>query len=732
MGDDKKKSDGSKMPDSRDSITDGFYDLSEVYSGTPVKSGKKPLSREEELRRKDEKRREFEMTAIREDIERRYSIELEQAQSNADEPKSDGEEPAPKKPIIEFEVDASVVDEEIGRMDELLAGDVIETTEESEPAAEELPQKEETEVRAEKKDKSKKSSSSEDISVYTFIYSLGDSATKIIGGIFGFIFKLISVPFKLFAKLIKSLGLKSEKRVKEYIKSTVKETSHFRREIKSASKSIRKAMSRPMSLPAVLAHYFKKALVRHKKLLKTAANIAMPALSIFILIITVGFWSGLTFALEVFYNNESLGYIVDESVYIEAKDIVKDKLSGGGFSSDIEATVANSANLSADYKIAVVSVEELNDAQVISDRMIENSVDSLTNACGVYIDGKFVCAVKNEADAKTVFYNILEPYEVQAQAEGYVVGFAQNIDYVQGLYRNDESVMWDAAKLAEKLAEPAAEAVVYIAKEGDSLSSIAEEYDLDETKLAEYNPGYDFNNIAEGDSITVKPSSGVVNIKKTVTTSEIREVKYDTVKKKDPTKYSSYKLVEQKGVNGSERVIKTMIYIDGEHTDTKYDYETIVEPIDEIVTVGTKTYYDGVYVGTPSDSGFLWPAPSCHYVSSPYGWRSSGWHNGIDLVKSGGGANGTPVIASRSGTVEVVQRSNSGYGNMVLINHHDGYKTRYAHMISGSITVKVGDYVEAGRTIGRVGSTGNSTGPHLHFEVIYRGEEQNPKYYIYN
>ena len=237
--------------------------------------------------------------------------------------------------------------------------------------------------------------------------------------------------------------------------------------------------------------------------------------------------------------------------------------------------------------------------------------------------------------------------------------------------------------------------------------------------------------IEQGDEITVKQSSGFINIKKTVTTSEIRDVEYDTVKKKDTTKYSGYKRVEQKGINGSERVIKTKIYIDGELTETKYDYETIVEPVDEIVVVGTKTYYDGVYVGSPSESGFLWPAPSCHYVSSPYGWRSSGWHNGIDLVKSGGGALGTPVIASKSGRVEVVQRSNSGYGNMVLINHGDGYKTRYAHMITGSMTVSVGQYVEAGQTIGKVGSTGNSTGPHLHFEVIYNGEALNPANYIY-
>ena len=187
----------------------------------------------------------------------------------------------------------------------------------------------------------------------------------------------------------------------------------------------------------------------------------------------------------------------------------------------------------------------------------------------------------------------------------------------------------------------------------------------------------------------------------------------------------------QKGINGSERVIKTQIYIDGVLQDTEYLYETITEPVAEVVVVGTRTSYGGVYIGEASDSGFLWPAPSCHRVSSPYGWRSSGWHNGIDLVKAGGGASGTPVIASRSGRVEVVQRSSSGYGNMVLINHGDGYKTRYAHMIKGSITVSVGDYVEAGRTIGKVGSTGNSTGPHLHFEVIRNGETQNPKNYIY-
>lgn len=713
MSEEKRKVNNAQTHKPLDEITDGFYDLNEVYSGAPEK-----LTREEELIQRDKKRREVELQAIFEDIERRYTIHLEEAKSNAEASAAEGERN--KKSVLDFETDTSVVSEEIERMDALISKDgsqVLAEEDSDAPEKETLPEE------------NQPFDLSQSNAVYAFVYSLGDAVSRLVKTVFLLLFKLIRLPFRIIMRLFSKSAAKIK--VREYARSTLREMVYFRREIKTASKSIKKAIRKPWSIPAVLAHYVRKAVSRHKKLLKTTANTLMPVLSVIILIITLNYWSGITFALEVVYNNKSIGYISNESVYVEAKDIVKKRLSTGDFSTETEATAAFSANLRAEYKIAVVSVEELNDAQTISDKMIENSVDNLTNACGVYVDGKFICAVKNEADAKSVFYSILEPYESQAQAEGYVVGFAQNIDYVQGLYKDDESVMWDAATLAEKLSQPKEEAVVHTVSEGDSLESIAAEYELDEADIIELNPEYDFENMLEGDSVTVKQAKGFINIRKTVTTTEIRDIEYDTVKKKDSTKYSGYKKVEQKGVDGSERVTKTKIYIDGELVDTKYDYETIVEPVDEIVIVGTKTYYDGVYVGSPSESGFLWPAPSCHYVSSPYGWRNSGWHNGIDLIKAGGGANGTPVIASRSGTVEVVQRSNSGYGNMVLINHGDGYKTRYAHMISGSITVRVGDYVEAGRTIGRVGSTGNSTGPHLHFEVIYRGETQNPKNYIY-
>lgn len=115
-----------------------------------------------------------------------------------------------------------------------------------------------------------------------------------------------------------------------------------------------------------------------------------------------------------------------------------------------------------------------------------------------------------------------------------------------------------------------------------------------------------------------------------------------------------------------------------------------------------------------------------HKVSSTFGKRSRGdYHTGIDLC----GKYGDDIYAYKSGKVIKVQYSNVSYGNMVLIEHNDGTKTRYAHM--SSIIVSNGQYVDCGRKIGYMGSTGNSTGNHLHFEIIINNKAVNPYSYIF-
>ena len=136
--------------------------------------------------------------------------------------------------------------------------------------------------------------------------------------------------------------------------------------------------------------------------------------------------------------------------------------------------------------------------------------------------------------------------------------------------------------------------------------------------------------------------------------------------------------------------------------------------------------------GYNSNASWAWPLgnASC-YISSHYGYRNpgiSGWgfHGGTDIT--GGGISGKAVYATRSGKVISAVTSNSGYGIYVLIDHGDGYSSLYAHM---SVRyVSAGDSVSKGQMIGRVGSTGNSTGPHIHFEIRYYGEKKDPMNFV--
>lgn len=138
----------------------------------------------------------------------------------------------------------------------------------------------------------------------------------------------------------------------------------------------------------------------------------------------------------------------------------------------------------------------------------------------------------------------------------------------------------------------------------------------------------------------------------------------------------------------------------------------------------------------PSGSGFAWPTPGFTYLSSP--WREDREtynHGGIDIA--GAGIMGTPVVAAADGTVIASNSScthnwgksyscgcGGGYGNYVMISHAGGKMTVYGHLTS--LTVSTGQTVSRGQVIGYVGSTGNSTGPHLHYECRLNGVRYNP------
>lgn len=195
---------------------------------------------------------------------------------------------------------------------------------------------------------------------------------------------------------------------------------------------------------------------------------------------------------------------------------------------------------------------------------------------------------------------------------------------------------------------------------------------------------------------------------------------FTTIYEYDETKLDTYSEVKQQGKSGTQRVYYRLVYVDGMLTDSIVQSNTItVEPVDQIMVVGTRESYSAT--GT-----FTWPVPYTRNVTSPFEHRWGTFHWGLDISWSG--IYGQDIVASDSGTVIWAGWDNSGYGNYVIIDHGNGYQTMYAHCCE--VYVSTGDKVRKGDTIAGVGSTGYSTGDHLHFEIIKDGVKVDPELYV--
>ncbi len=183
----------------------------------------------------------------------------------------------------------------------------------------------------------------------------------------------------------------------------------------------------------------------------------------------------------------------------------------------------------------------------------------------------------------------------------------------------------------------------------------------------------------------------------------------------DDTQLTTYEKTKSEGKNGLEQVTYRTTFVDGVQTDAVITGTEVIEkPENKVVVKGTR---ESAVTGS-----FIWPIPYTHTISSYFEYRWGSFHKGLDIADSG--IYGQEIVAADGGTVEFAGDDNSGYGNYVIINHNNGYKTVYGHC--SSLAVSTGETVEQGQVIGYVGSTGFSTGPHLHFEIRQNDEAINP------
>lgn len=567
-----------------------------------------------------------------------------------------------------------------------------------------------------------------ELSLYTFIYLLGAYCIRAGKRVFKFLRRIVVKPFRSIYTLLRIFAIGVDHLFFKWLHNAINELHFIKNEVRSAYDNMRGLSIKNVGLIcSVLHHYIKKGFNRHRAFMRSVLRLAMPAAAFVVLVLTVNYWNERTFALELLYGNVSLGYVADENVYLDAEKLANERLNLGESGTDSEKKQEVSIEKPT-YKIKVVSKNELTDSSALCDALIENSQSNITNACGIYIDGEFLCAVKNETDATSVFDEILEANK-PADGDG-IVGFVEDIEYVQGLYPDNEETIWDAAKLKAKLATNKTEAVYHTVQDGDTLYDIALKYDTTIEQLYAMNPNMG-ENIYLGDKIIVSMEVNYVRVKVMKTEVRTEEIPYEVVKTETSSLYKGTQRIKTQGVNGVARVTELVSYVDGVKVSTEeIERVTVQEPVDQEILVGTKSLaVSGGGTITTTNGRFVWPVIGLNSISRGYGYASSayasGYHTGIDIT--GSGAYGRTIIAADAGTV-IQAGWNGSYGYCITIQHSGGLRTLYAHC--SSVGVSVGEYVYQGQPIGRVGSTGYSFGAHLHFEVHVNGRKVNPRLYL--
>lgn len=562
--------------------------------------------------------------------------------------------------------------------------------------------------------------------IYKNLYILGLYTARFFTRVSRRLIRFLAKPVKALGALLMAGLLLVDRFVISNIRHVASETKELYNEVRATIKEIFKVFKSDKQRGwSIFRFYARKAFNKHDAVFSLLTNVVAPALALVVLLVTIHHWNSMKLGLKITYNNSDIGYVNSESVYLAAQSKAQERLKTAIVANEGEAVIKT-----AQYKIATVKLTDYNDSEAIANKLIERSDSNITNACGIYIDGEFLCAVKNETDAMTVFDNILDNYQVDD--ENAIVSFVEDIQYLQGMYPDNENTIWDAVRLSDKLSTKKSEAVYYTVASGDTPSGIAQKYGISTSEIYALNPSIG-NSIHVGDKILIKSDINFVRVQVTKTETHTELLPYKTIQIETANLYKGVKKTVQNGQKGEQLVTELVTYIDGVRVSAKeIGRVTTKEPVDEKVQVGTKSYTygygSGSYGSVKSYGGtFVWPAIGAYNISSGFGGRRN--HGGIDIVKAGGNSTGCPIVAAASGRV-VSASFHYSWGYNVLIDHGNGLQTRYAHMLPGSFKVSSGQRVSAGQQIGNIGSSGNVTGPHLHFEVYVNGRRVNPVPYL--
>ena len=418
-----------------------------------------------------------------------------------------------------------------------------------------------------------------------------------------------------------------------------------------------------------------------------------------------------TIGTTVTYDGEVIAAVASESEAEKARsdlELVTTRTLGETFTIDDSLI---------QYSSGLLKRQEVVDGETFEADLSEE-IGLVTSAYCLYVDGEFIGATPYEGALEELLEQL---QEASTNEDTISCSFAEEVEVKQE-YVASEKIM-NLGYLAETLYSTKTAEVTYEVKKGDTWSEVAEDHGLTSKELLALNPGYNINKLQIGEVLTL--SASVPYLTMTVVQQEryVDEVNFDIEYTNSADMYQGDYKITSPGQYGAADVVASVTYVNGTETErTILSSVTLKEPVTEQRVQGTKERPTWYPTGT-----FRWPTSG--RITSYFGGRKSPGgigstnHKGIDIA----GRYGTPIYAADGGTV-TYSGWMGGYGYTVRVDHGKGKVTYYAH--NSSLLVSVGQHVYKGQQIAKMGSTGNSTGNHCHFEVRVNGVARNPLNYL--
>lgn len=413
---------------------------------------------------------------------------------------------------------------------------------------------------------------------------------------------------------------------------------------------------------------------------------------------------------EYSYHGRPLGVVEEQRDVIEILELASEELSkeyGSNITIDPDTDIT--------FRTVVSSGKEIDDQDTVLKRLTYMG-EINAQVAAIIVDGKPMVIVESEKVAEEVLQALKDMFITDADKVEYeYIGFAEDVK-IEPYSTTLKNVSGKNTAL-QKLLSGGQAAVEYTIKDGDTLYDICVRNDLTMDDLEAMNPGISNSVLLPGDTINLQKMIPLLTLETIEVSTYAEAVPYETKYQNSDNYYIGEKVLSVAGVDGKDSVTARLTKRNGEVVEKQeLKRERIIEPTTEIILKGT--------VPPPPTKGtgtFIFPTSGV--LTSEFGYRWGRNHDGIDI----GAPTGTPIRAADGGTV-ILSGWYYGYGLAIKIDHGGGYVTLYGH--NNSNYVNVGDKVFQGQVIGEVGNTGNSTGSHLHFEIIQHGTPRNPFNYF--